>query len=333
MARAVIFGCAGPALAAGERRFLAEADPWGFILFARNVERPAQLRRLTADLRDAVGRDAPVMIDQEGGRVARLRGPHWREWAPALEDCERLPSRELRVRAMHLRYRLIAAELTAVGIDVNAAPVLDLAGPGTHAVIRNRCYGGDPAEVAAIGRAVADGLLAGGVLPVMKHVPGQGRAGLDSHLALPRVEASRAELAADFAPFRALADLPMAMTAHVVYAGLDAEAPATQSAAVVRVIREEIGFGGLLMTDDLSMRALSGDFGLRAARALGAGCDLVLHCNGDPAEMAAVAEAVPSLAGEALARAEAALARRRPGEADAGALSAELAAIGGEAHA
>ena len=191
MARAVIFGCAGPTLAAGERRFLAAADPWGFILFARNVEGPAQLGRLTAALREAVGRDAPVMIDQEGGRVARLRGPDWREWAPALEECERLPTRELRARAMNLRYRLIAAELAAVGIDVNAAPVLDLAGPGTHAVIRNRCYGGDPAEVAVIGRAVADGLMAGGVLPVAKHMPGQGRAGLDSHTALPRVEASR----------------------------------------------------------------------------------------------------------------------------------------------
>ena len=333
MARAVIFGCAGPTLAAGERRFLAAADPWGFILFARNVEGPAQLGRLTAALREAVGRDAPVMIDQEGGRVARLRGPDWREWAPALEECERLPTRQLRARAMNLRYRLIAAELAAVGIDVNAAPVLDLAGPGTHAVIRNRCYGGDPAEVAVIGRAVADGLMAGGVLPVAKHMPGQGRAGLDSHTALPRVEASRAELAADFAPFRALADLPMAMTAHVVYAAVDPEAPATQSAAVVRLIREEIGFGGLLMTDDLSMKALAGEIGERAARALAAGCDMVLHCNGDAEEMAAVAEAVPALTGAALDRAEAALALRRPGEADPRALAAELAAIGGAAHA
>jgi len=334
MARAVIFGCEGVTLGPDERRFFARTEPWGFILFARNVEGPAQLRRLTAELRAAVGRDAPVLVDQEGGRVARLRGPDWREWAPALEECERLPERAVRARAMALRYRLIAAELAAVGIDVNCAPVLDLARPGTHAVLRNRCYGSDPAEVAAIGRAVADGLLAGGVLPVVKHMPGQGRAALDSHLALPRVEATVAELAADFAPFRHLADLPMAMTAHVVYAALDPEAPATQSARVIGLIREEIGFGGLLMTDDLSMKALSGELSVRAARALGAGCDMVLHCNGDAAEMVAVAEAAPALAGPAFARAEAALARRgASGEADRDALEAEFAAIGGRAHA
>ena len=334
MARAVIFGCEGVTLGPDERRFFARSEPWGFILFARNVEGPAQLRRLTAELRAAVGRDAPVLVDQEGGRVARLRGPDWREWAPALEECERLPEPAVRARAMALRYRLIAAELAAVGIDVNCAPVLDLAGPGTHAVLRNRCYGSDPAGVAAIGRAVADALLAGGVLPVVKHVPGQGRAALDSHLTLPRVEATVAELAADFAPFRDLADLPMAMTAHVVYAALDPGAPATQSAAVIRLIREAIGFGGLLMTDDLSMKALSGGFGERALQALGAGCDMVLHCNGDPAEMAAVAEAVPALAGAGLERAEAALALRgRAAAADAAALAAEFAAIGERARA
>jgi beta-N-acetylhexosaminidase len=333
MARAVIFGCEGVELGSDERRFFAAAEPWGFILFARNVEGPAQLRRLTASLREAVGRDAPILIDQEGGRVARLRGPDWREWVPALEECARLPERGLRARAMHLRYRLIATELAAVGIDVNCAPVLDLVRPETHAVLRNRCYGADPAEVAEVGRAVADGLLAGGVLPVMKHMPGQGRAGLDSHLVLPRVEAPPAALAMDFAPFRALADLPMAMTAHVVYAGLDPEAPATQSAPVIGLIREEIGFGGLLMTDDLSMRALTGGLGERAARALAAGCDMILHCNGDAGEMAAVAEAAPRLEGAGLARAEAALALRRPAEDDAAALAAELAAIGGRAHA
>lgn len=334
MARAVIFGCGGPTLAGEERRFFAAADPWGFILFARNVEAPDQLRHLTASLRDAVGRDAAILIDQEGGRVARLRGPDWREWAPALDECARLPDRAARVRAMHLRYRLIAGELAAVGIDVNCAPVLDLVEPATHAVIRDRCYGAGPDEVAAVGRAVADGLLAGGVLPVMKHVPGQGRAGLDSHMALPRVEADAAALRADFAPFRALADLPMAMTAHVVYAALDPEAPATQSARMVGLIRGEIGFGGLLMTDDLSMKALSGGVAERAAKALAAGCDMVLHCNGDPGEMAAVAEAAPVLAGPAQARAAAALGlRRRPEAEDADALAEEFAAIGGRAHA
>ncbi len=341
--RAVILGCAGPELGADERRFLAAADPWGFILFARNVADPAGLRRLTAALRDAVGRDAPVMIDQEGGRVARLRGPSWREWAPALEECARLPDPDLRARAMRLRYRLIAHELSAVGIDVNAAPVLDLAGPDTHAAIRSRCYGSAPGEVAATGRAVAEGLLAGGILPVMKHMPGQGRATLDSHLALPRVTATRAALAADFAPFRALADLPLAMTAHVVYEAIDPEAAATVSPAMVRLMREEIGFDGLLMTDDLSMHALKGAFETRVARAVAAGVDILLHCNGDPAEAAEVAEAAPWLAGRAAERAEAALALRVSGTAgagetagagpDAAALEAEFAALGRAAHA
>ncbi len=326
-ARAVILGCSGPTLGPAERRFFADADPWGFILFGRNIETPAQVARLTADLREAVGRDAPILIDQEGGRVARLRAPTWREWVPALEECARLPGVGLRARAMHLRYRLIAAELRALGIDVNCAPVLDLARDETHGVLRNRCYGGDPAEVAAIGRAVAEGLLAGGVLPVMKHMPGQGRAALDSHQALPVVEATRAELAADFAPFRALADLPMAMTGHVVYAAFDRDAPATLSPTMVRLMREEIGFDGLLMTDDVSMRALTGDFADRVARAMGAGCDVVLHCNGEPAEMAPVVAATPRLAGRALARAEAALALRG-GAAGAEGAEAELAMLG-----
>ncbi len=329
-ARAVIFGCQGPALTPEERRFFAGSDPWGFILFGRNVVEPDQLRRLTASLRDAVGREAPVMIDQEGGRVARLRAPHWREWVPALRECTGVASAELRIRAMRLRYRLIAEELSAVGIDVNCAPVLDLAGDDTHPVLANRCYGSDPAAVGGIGRAVAEGLIDGGVLPVIKHMPGQGRAPLDSHLALPEVTADAAALAADFAPFRALADLPMAMTAHVVYRAIDPDAPATQSAAMVRLIRDGIGFDGLLMTDDISMHALSGDFGTRVARAVDAGCDMILHCNGDPAEMAPVAEAAPRLAARALRRADAALARRHaPSRVDAGQLEAEFAALTG----
>ncbi|HMQ94065.1 MAG TPA: beta-N-acetylhexosaminidase [Amaricoccus sp.] len=324
--RAVILGCQGPDLGADERRFLAAAAPWGFILFARNIETPGQLRRLTGDLREAVGRDAPILIDQEGGRVARMRGPDWREWAPALEECARLPGRDLRARAMYLRYRLIAAELRAVGIDVNCAPVLDVVQPDTHGVIRNRCYGADPAEVAAIGRAVAEGLIAGGVLPVMKHMPGHGRATRDSHVDLPQVSAPLADLErVDFAPFRALADLPAAMSAHVVYAALDAARPATLSPEVMRRIRGDIGFDGLLMTDDLSMQALRGPFGARAEAAIAAGCDMVLHCNGDPAEAAAVAEAVPELAGRALARAERAQAvRGSAGQADPAALEAEF---------
>lgn len=275
-----------------------------------------------------------MLIDQEGGRVQRMRAPHWREWLPAFDDCARLPDRAARVRAMYLRARLIAAELSALGIDVNCAPVLDVARPETHAILANRCYGTDPGEIAEIGRAVADGLMAGGVLPVVKHMPGQGRAPLDSHAELPAVAAPREALEADFAPFRALADLPMAMTAHVVYEALDPDAPATLSPVMMRVIREEIGFGGLVMTDDLSMQALRGDFGERTRRALAAGCDLVLHCNGDPAEMGPVAEAAPLLDGEALARARAALAlRRAPDAAKAEAMSREFASLAaGGAH-
>lgn len=332
-ARAVIFGCAGTGLEDGERRFFAEAEPWGFILFARNIADPGQLRRLTAQLRDSVGRDAPVLVDQEGGRVARMRAPAWREWAPALDACRAQPDPDLRALAMRLRYRLIAAELAAVGIDVNCAPVLDTAGAETHPVILNRCYGEEPEEIAAVGRAVAEGLLAGGVLPVMKHMPGQGRAALDSHLALPRVAAPRAALAADFAPFRALRDLPAAMTAHVIYDAIDPGRPATQSPAVVRLIREEIGFDGLLLTDDLSMKALEGGFAERTAGALGAGCDVALHCNGDPVEMAEVAAAAPAMAGEAATRAARALALRHVAAPDTAALDAELADLGGLARA
>jgi beta-N-acetylhexosaminidase len=332
-ARAVIFGCGGTVLQEEERRFFAAAAPWGFILFARNIASPAQLRRLTAELRDSVGRDAPVLIDQEGGRVARMRGPSWREWPPALDACRALPTTELRARAMRLRYRLIAAELRDVGIDVDCAPVLDLARPETNAVILNRCYGDAPDEVAAIGRAVAEGLLDGGVLPVMKHMPGQGRAAIDSHLDLPRVTASRADLEADFAPFRALADLPMAMTAHVVYAALDPDLPATQSPQVIGLVRRELGFDGLILTDDISMQALRGGLDARAAAALAAGCDIVLHCNGNAAEMAAVAAAVPALANASRARADRALALRREAGGDTAALEAELATIGGAARA
>jgi beta-N-acetylhexosaminidase len=328
-ARAVIFGCEGPELKDSERRFFADAQPWGFILFARNIETPEQVRRLTAELRASVGRDAPVLIDQEGGRVARMRAPHWREWQPALDQCAGLPDRTMRVRAMRLRYLLIASELQAAGIDVNCAPVLDVMQATSHAVIRNRTYGGEPTEVAEIGRAVADGLLEGGVLPVMKHIPGQGRAALDSHLELPVVSASRAELeAVDFVPFRALADLPVAMTGHVVFDVIDPERCATVSPAVVRLIREEIGFGGLLMTDDLSMKALGGSFGGRVSGALAAGCDMILHCNGKPEEMVELAGAVPVLAGQALTRAERALGLRGAGGGvDAASLDAEFAAL------
>jgi len=324
--RAVIFGVEGPALTAPERAFLREADPWGFILFARNVNDPAQLLALTSQLRSAVGREAPVLIDQEGGRVQRLRGPHWREYLPALDQMARARDP---LRAQWLRNRLIAAELHAAGIDVNCAPLADLVEEGTHPVLLNRLYGGEVATVVAAARACAEGLLAGGVLPVLKHVPGYGRARVDSHLDLPRVEAPLEELRArDFAPFRALSDLPMAMTAHIVMTALDPDRPATVSPAVMDAVRREIGYDGLVMTDDLSMEALSGTPPERAAAAIAAGCDLVLHCNGRLAEMEAIAAATPRLAGPARARAERALSwRRAPDDSDINALEAELHAL------
>lgn len=323
---AVIFGCAGPRLLPEERAFYREADPFGFIVFARNIETPAQLRRLTADLREAVGRDAPVLVDQEGGRVQRLRAPHWREWTPPLDTVDGAGSLEAAERVMRLRATVMAAELAAVGIDADCMPTLDVVRPETHPFLMNRCYGRDPETVARIGRAVAEGLTAGGVLPVMKHMPGHGLSHVDTHHDLPTVDASHAELTAvDFAPFRALADLPMAMTAHLVFAALDGERPATQSPRMIRVIREEIGFQGLLMSDDLNMQALSGTLAERTARTIAAGVDIALHCKGDMAEMVSVAGAAGGMGPEALKRAEAAVAARRPAAVDIEAALAELA--------
>ncbi|MHA3914261.1 beta-N-acetylhexosaminidase [Halovulum sp. GXIMD14793] len=311
MARAVIFGCAGPVLDQSERAFLAEADPWGFILFARNLETPDQIRRLTADLRDAVGRDAPILIDQEGGRVARLRAPDWTEWPAPLDFLDGFPDLDTRVAAMRLRYHVIAAELRDLGIDVNCAPMADIAQPHTHPILRNRCYGREADQVVAVARAVADGLGDGGVLPVLKHIPGHGRPRQDSHAELPVVEESAEVLAAtDFAAFAGLSDLPMAMTAHVIYTHIDPENCATLSPRMIDIIRRRIGFDGLLMTDDLSMHALSGPFSARVKQSLQAGCDLMLHCNGHRQEMEEVASATPDLAGKAADRAEAALAAR-----------------------
>lgn len=324
-AGAFILGCSGPALTAAERRFFAEANPLGFILFARNCKDPAQLRELTDALRDSVGRAAPVLIDQEGGRVQRLGPPHWRPWAPAAEQIAAVGPQHA-ARSMELRARLIARELHWIGIDVNCAPLADIVRPETHDVLKNRCYGSAPGPVARIARAVADGLLEGGVLPVLKHIPGHGRATVDSHLALPRVKAPLAALDdTDFAAFKALADLPLGMTAHVVYDALDPERPATTSPAAIAFIRGALGFGGFLMTDDISMQALSGDIAGRCTASLAAGCDAVLHCNGNLAEMEAVAEASGTLTQQAAARAARALARRRPPvPTDIAALVAEL---------
>lgn len=318
---AAIYGLAGPALSADEKAFFRDAAPWGFILFARNVDSPKQLPRLCGALRDAVGRDAPVFIDQEGGRVQRLKPPTWRQAPPAADfGALYARDREAGLEAVRLNHRLIADELRASGIDADCAPCLDLQIEGADAIIGDRSFGLSPDIIAALGRAAMEGLHAGGVASVIKHIPGHGRADADSHLALPRVETSREELeTTDFAPFRALNDAPMAMTAHVVYADIDPDDPATLSQEVIgSVIRGTMGYDGLLMTDDLSMKALSGTLASRAGRALSAGCDMILHCNGDRREMVSLADRVPDLGGDALRRADAAAdVRTAPAEFDA----------------
>lgn len=309
MAAPLILAPAGPVLSPSERDFFRAADPWGFIVFARNLETARQIRDLTADLRDAVGRDAPVLIDQEGGRVQRLRPPLARDWLPPLDDVARLGPRA--ARGLYLRARIIAAELHDLGIDVNCTPTLDIATPDTHPFLRNRCFGDTLAQVVTMGQAVAGGLLDGGVLPVIKHMPGHGRGRVDSHHDLPRSETDADTLRrTDFAAFAALADLPLGMSAHMIYTAFDAERPATQSPAMIGVIRDGIGFDGLLMTDDISMNALAGDVVARASAALDAGCEIVLHCNGDLAEMSALAEVCGAMSAAARKRATRALAMR-----------------------
>jgi beta-N-acetylhexosaminidase len=330
MTLAFICGCAGLVLDGQERAFIRQAQPWGLILFKRNVADVAQMRALADSFRDLVGRDdAPVLIDQEGGRVQRMGPPHWPAY-PSAANFGALGDHERAVEAARRCARLIAHDLAEVGVNVDCTPVLDVAQPGMHAVIGTRSWSDDPVRVAAFGRAVAQGLIAGGVAPVIKHMPGHGRASVDSHLELPIVDASRAELEArDFAPFAALRDLPMAMTAHVVYSAIDPERPATTSPIIVsQIMRGAIGFEGLLISDDLSMKALGGPFAARAAAVFAAGVDIALHCNGDLAEARAVAEATPELAGRALRRAQAALAILARGAEpfDAGQARAELAA-------
>lgn len=309
-ARAVILGCAGPTLGAAERLFFRAADPWGFILFARNIDAPEQIRRLVGELREAVGRAAPVLIDQEGGRVARLRPPHWRDWPVLPDELARLAAAD-RPAAVRARYHAIARDLAALGIDVNCVPMVDVPGPGAHEIITSRVLGQEPAEIAALGAEVCAATRAGGVLPVVKHIPGHGRAAEDSHADLPRVTAPLEVLdATDFLPFRALAGEALAMTAHVIYDAIDPDLPATLSPAGIAAIRGRIGFGGCLMTDDISMGALAGGIEGNIAAALAAGCDLILHCNGEIGEMETVAGATPRLAGAAAGRAAAAIAAR-----------------------
>jgi len=327
--RAVILGCAGPSLSADEKAFFRDADPLGFILFQRNCEAPDQVRALVGDLRASVGRAAaPVLIDQEGGRVARLRPPHWRSY-PAAGALGALGGDRAR-EAVYLTTRLIADDLAALDITVDCVPVLDVPRSGADPVIGDRAYAGDAAEVARLGRSACEGLLAGGILPVIKHIPGHGRATVDSHDALPRVASARATLgASDFLPFRALAAMPWAMTAHIVYSAIDPDLPATLSPLVIAgVIRGSMGFDGVLVSDDLSMKALGGPIGQRASKALAAGCDLALHCNGVRAEMMEVVEAVGILSSAARRRLDRAETMRRfPEPLDRRATEARLDAL------
>lgn len=314
---AFIAGCSGPILSTAERDFFARTNPWGLILFKRNCETPEQLKTLTTAFRAAVGRkNAPVFIDQEGGRVQRLGPPSnaWRRYPAARAYGEAFSASALTgLRAARNVGRLMAEDLIAAGITANCVPVLDVPQPDAHEIVGNRAYSDRIEAIMALARAHAAGFADGGVLPVIKHIPGHGRARADSHLELPVVDAKREELeAVDFPPFAAMADAPMAMTAHVVYTALDRTAPATLSKKVIsNVIRKQIGFRGLLMTDDLSMKALSGSYGEKTERALAAGCDIVLHCNGEMDQMEEVAAAAGALKGKALARAKSALKMAR----------------------
>ena len=313
--KAFISGCAGTSPSDAERRFFAEEKPCGLILFARNCESPAQIAALVAAFKDAVESDEVlVLIDQEGGRVQRLRPPNWRAMPPA--RCfgrlyETTP--EAAKQAAFSAARLMAQELRDCGINVNCTPVLDVPKRGAHEIIGDRAFSDDPEVVIALGRAVIDGTLAGGVLPVVKHVPGHGRAPADSHLALPRIDASAAELdATDFRPFRALADAPLAMTAHVLIPAFDDRRPASVSPVIMgEVIRDRLGLKGLVMSDDIGMQALGGPYAERARDVIAAGCDVALHCSGELSEMLEIGPAVPPLDGIAAERFAQARARLR----------------------
>ena len=330
--RAFITGVTGTELRADEREFIAAEQPWGFILFKRNIDNPAQVSALVDDLRKLAGDvDAPVLIDQEGGRVQRLGPPNWPVYPPGaafgrLYDIDSA----LGLAAARLTARLIADDLIKLGVTVDCLPLADVPVAGADAVIGDRAYGTEVGKVAAIARAVTDGLAEGGILPVLKHIPGHGRATADTHFKLPVVDTTESELKrTDFAAFQPLADLPMAMTAHVVFSAFDAIHPATTSAKMVeQMIRAFIGFQGLLMSDDVSMNALAGSIAERTRAVFAAGCDVVLHCNGQMDEMRQVAGETPELSGLALERANRALAARKPPQAfDRAAARAELDAL------
>jgi len=328
---ALVVSCKGLRLSDDERQFFRDADPVGLILFHRNCESPDQVTALVSDFRETVAReDAPVLIDQEGGRVQRLAPPQWRA-APAAKRFADLYeyNEDAGLEAARLNALLMARDLHRLDITVNCAPVLDVPQPGAHDIIGDRAHGRSPDAVAQIGRAVADGLLASGVLPVIKHLPGHGRAYADSHLELPVVDTPQKELEAiDFLPFRALSDLPWAMTGHVVYTSLDKSRPATTSGKIIKdVIREELGFDGVLVSDDLGMKALKGGFDERARMSLAAGCDIVLHCSGDMAEMLAAAKGCSQLSAAAIARFERGEAMRQEAIRDKVSSDAALARL------
>lgn len=303
---ACILAPAGIHLTPSEVTFFREADPWGFILFARNIDTPDQVRKLTSGLREAVGRNATVFIDQEGGRVQRMGPPHWRQWLPPLDDVSRVAPDQIE-RLVALRYKIISAELLDIGINGNCVPCADIATPGTHPFLKNRCFGSDKDTVIKATKAVVETLLGAGVLPVIKHIPGHGRATVDSHAQVPRVKADKGTLeSTDFSVFKSLAHAPAGMTCHCVYEAYD-DSPATQSSVMIDLVRRSMGFEGLLMTDDISMGALSGNVAERTRAAIAAGCDLVLHCNGEMAEMVPVAEHCGALTGQAEDRAKDAL--------------------------
>lgn len=304
--RAAIIGLSGPVLTAEEAALLRASPPVGVILFARNIAAPAQLRALTAAIRDILGAEAPILVDQEGGRVARLKPPAW-EAFPAAAAFEGAPE-----VAAHANALLLGATCLAEGLDLVCAPVLDIRVPGAHGVIGDRAFSEDPHEVIRLGTAWVAGLQAAGAIPVVKHIPGHGRATADSHHELPRVRACPAQLALDIAPFRALAASgAWAMTAHVLYEAWDAALPATISPSVIgSIIRGEIGFDGVLVTDDLAMGALSGASNDLAAASLEAGCDVVLHCTGRIGDSAALLAGCPALTDRAAERLAAARAVR-----------------------
>lgn len=312
-----IFSCKGTGLSQDEIAFFKEVKPFGFILFYRNLKNKSQIRKLTDELRETVGYFAPILIDQEGGRVQRLTSPQWRDWEPALDICTRLPL-EVAKKLMRLQYRYIATELLELGIDTNCVPLGDLATENTHPVLRNRCYGFSPEVVAAIAAEVADACLQGGVLPVLKHIPGHGSTTKDSHEELPVCDKTRAELEeSDFLSFKNLNTIPLGMTAHVLYPEIDSDKPATISAKMIDIIRNSIGFGGLLMADDLSMGALGGSIKSRAREAIDAGCDIILHCNGEMGEMVDIVSESGTMNDLAQERAEKALTLRQiPEEID-----------------